>query len=84
MAPDTVLTSALKGMDVATFDTIKGAMDNKFKSGEVFFDLSNNGVGFATPLKVVPKDVVDKVKDAAQQIKDGKIKVSNVMPAGFK
>lgn len=84
MAPDTVITSALKGMDVATFATIKGAMGNTFQSGEVFFDLSNNGVGFATPLKVVPQDVVDKVNDAMKQIKDGKIKVSNEMPAGYK
>jgi len=83
MAPENVITSALKGMDVATFNIIKGAMDDKFKSGEVSFDLSNNGVGFATPIKVVPKDVVDKMNEAAKQIKDGKITVSNKMPAGF-
>lgn len=83
LAPENVLTSALKGMDVATFDIIKSVKDNKFKSGDVFFDLSNNGVGFATPIKVVPKDVVDKVNEAAKQIKDGKIKVTSVMPAGY-
>jgi basic membrane protein A len=83
MAPENVITSALKGMDVATFDIIKGAMDDKFKSGNVTFDLSNNGVGFATPIKVVPQDIVDKVNDTAKQIKDGKITVTNVVPAGF-
>ena len=84
LAPENVITSALKGVNVATFDIIKGAMDDTFKSGDITFDLSNNGVGFATPIKVVPQDVVDKVNDAAKQIKDGKIKVSNVMPAEFK
>ena len=84
MAPENVITSALKGMDVATFDIIKGAMEDKFKSGDVSFDLSNNGVGFATPTKVVPKEIVDKVNDAANQIKEGKIKVSTEMPAGYK
>jgi len=84
MAPDNVITSALKGMNVATFDIIKGAMDDKFKSGNVFFDLSNNGVGFATPTKVVPKEIIDKVNDAAKQIKDGKITVTNVIPASYK
>ena len=84
VGPENVITSALKGINVATFNIIKGAMGDKFKSGEVSFDLSNNGVGFATPTKVVPKDVVDKVNDAATQIKDGKIKVSSEMPAGFK
>jgi len=83
MAPDNVITSALKGMDVATFDIIKSVMDDKFKSGDVLFDLSNNGVGFATPTKVVPKEVVDKVTEAAKQIKEGKIKVTNVIPAGY-
>lgn len=84
MAPENVITSALKGMDVATFDIIKSVMDDKFKSGDVFFDLSNNGVGFATPTKVVPKEIVDKMNDSAKQIKDGKIKVSTEMPAGYK
>ena len=84
MAPDNVITSALKGMDVATFDIIKSAIDDKFKSGDVLFDLSNDGVGFATPTKVVPKDVVDKVNEAAKQIKAGTIKVTNVIPAGYK
>lgn len=84
MAPDNVITSALKGMDVATFDIIKSTIDDKFKSGHVLFELSNDGVGFATPTKVVPKDVVDKVNEAAKQIKAGTIKVTNVIPAGYK
>lgn len=83
MAPENVITSALKGMDVATFDIIKGAMEDKFKSGNIFFDLSNNGVGFATPTKVVPKDIVDKVNDTAKQIKEGKITVTTKIPAGY-
>jgi len=84
MAPDNVITSALKGMDVATFDIIKNTMDDKFKSGDVLFDLSNDGVGFATPTKVVPTDVVDKVNETAKQIKAGTIKVTNVIPDGYK
>lgn len=84
MAPDNVLTSAMKGIDVATYDVIKNVKDDKFKSGEIHFDLSNNGVGFATPLKVVPQEIVDKVNDTAKQIKDGKVKVSNQIPDGYK
>src|SRR5665648_32846 len=84
MAPDNVITSALKGMDVATFDIIKSVIDDKFKSGDVLFDLSNDGVGFATPTKVVPQEVTDKVNDAAKQIKDGTIKVTTAIPDGYK
>lgn len=84
MAPDNVITSALKGMDVATFDIIKSVIDDKFKSGDVLFDLSNDGVGFATPTKVVPQEVTDKVNAAAKQIKDGTIKVTTAIPDGYK
>ncbi|SNX53195.1 BMP family ABC transporter substrate-binding protein [Thermoanaerobacterium sp. RBIITD] len=77
LAPETVMTSALKKVDVATFDIIKSALDNKFKSGMVYFDLSNDGVGFAKPIKDVPQTVIDKVNDYAKQIKDGSIKVSD-------
>lgn len=83
LAPENVITSALKGMDVATFNIIKNTKEGQFKSGDILFDLSNNGVGFATPTKAVPKEVVDKVNDVAKQIKDGKITVTNKMPAGF-
>jgi len=83
LAPDTVITSALKGVDVATYSIIKDTKDNKFKSGVVSFNLANDGVGFATPNKAVPQDVVAKVNDAAKKIKDGTIKVSKEIPPGY-
>jgi basic membrane protein A and related proteins len=83
MAPDTVITSALKGMDVATFDIIKATKEKNFKSGNIMFDLNNNGVGFGTPNKAVPKEIVDKVNEAAKQIKEGKITVTTKIPEKF-
>ncbi|MHB1653643.1 MAG: BMP family lipoprotein [Desulfitobacteriaceae bacterium] len=83
LAPDNVITSALKGVDTATYDVIKDTKDGKFKSGDVFFNLANNGVGFAKPIKAVPDAVAAQVNDAAKKIKDGTIKVSNQMPAGY-
>ncbi|HVJ47793.1 BMP family ABC transporter substrate-binding protein [Desulfitobacterium sp.] len=80
VAPETVITSATKAMDVATYDVIKATLDNQFKSGNVLFDLNNNGVAFTAPIKTVPQDIVDKVNDAAKQIKEGKIKVSTQVP----
>jgi basic membrane protein A and related proteins len=76
LAPSTVITSAMKGIDTATYDVIKQTMDNTFKQGDQFFDLSNNGVGIAPANSVVPKDIIDKVNQYAEQIKSGKIKVS--------
>jgi len=83
IAPDTVITSAMKGMDVATFDIIKGTLENKFKSGNIVFELNNNGVGFATPTKAVPKEIVDKVNEVAKQIKEGKISITTKIPEKF-
>lgn len=77
MAPNTVMTSALKKVDVATYDIIKDTLNNNFKSGIVYFDLSNDGVGFAKPIKDVPQSIVDKVNDYANQIKEGKITISD-------
>lgn len=77
MAPNTVMTSALKKVDVATYDIIKDTLNNNFKSGIVYFDLSNDGVGFAKPIKDVPQSIVDKVNDYAKQIKEGKITISD-------
>lgn len=80
VAPETVMTSATKAMDIATYDVIKATLDNQFKSGNVMFDLNNNGVAFVAPIKAVPQNIVDKVNDAAKQIKEGKIKVSTQVP----
>lgn len=80
IAPETVMTSATKAMDVATYDVIKSTLDNQFKSGNLLFDLNSNGVAFTAPIKAIPQDIVDKVNDAAKQIKEGKIKVTTQVP----
>jgi basic membrane protein A and related proteins len=79
LAPQTVLTSALKGVDTSTYDIIKQAKNNQFKSGDLMFDLSNNGVSIAQPIATVPSDITTKVNDLAKQIKDGTITVSSAM-----
>lgn len=76
VAPQTVITSALKGVDTATYDVIKQALNNQFKSGAQYFDLANNGVGIAPTNSVVPKSIVDQVNQLADQVKSGQIQVS--------
>ncbi|QQE81163.1 BMP family ABC transporter substrate-binding protein [Alicyclobacillus sp. SO9] len=76
LAPKTVITSATKGVDTATYDVIKQALDGKFKSGDQYFDLSNNGVGLAPANSAVPKSIVSQVQKYRSEIKSGKITVS--------
>jgi basic membrane protein A len=45
-APGRILTSMVKGIDVAVFDMIKRAQDHTFKGGIYTFGLAQNGVGY--------------------------------------
>ena len=80
LAPQTVITSAEKGVDTATYDVIQQTLDKTFKGGVQYFDLKNKGVGFATPNSVVPKSIVQQVEKFEQQIVSGAIKVSPNIP----
>lgn len=61
IAPDTILTSALKNVGIGVELTIKDLVENKFKGGEVaMFDISNGGVGYEKT-DLIPQDVVDFV-----------------------
>ena len=73
VAPGTVITSALKRVNKAVFDTIKSVKDKNYKSGDNFFSAKNDGVGFGTLDPVVPKSAKDAADKALQDIKDGKI-----------
>jgi basic membrane protein A len=47
IAPGNVLTSMLKRVDVAAYDTLKSAMDGSFASGVSILGLAENGVDWA-------------------------------------
>lgn len=74
---DVILTSMIKRVDSATYDTVKDLKNGKFDGGQVKeFGLKENGVGYApTSSKNVAKDVLDLVDKYKQAIIDGKIVV---------
>lgn len=74
LAPKTVMTSALKGVNIATEIAIGDALHHHFKAGLNFFDLKNKGVGFAPPIPAVPKWIVKRVNSYVPLINSGKIK----------
>lgn len=77
LAPDNVITSAMKNIDVAVGNLAKSFVDGSYKSGEVIIgSLATGGVGIApTSDKNVPDDVLEYVKAKTKEIVDGKIKV---------
>jgi basic membrane protein A len=76
MKPGFILTSMLKRVDVAVFDTIKEAKEGNFKAGVVQFGLKNKGVDYALDAnndKLLTPEIRKKVDDLKGQIIAGKI-----------
>jgi len=74
---DNILTSNLKRVDVAVYDTIRDFVQGKFTGGIKTFDLKADGVGYATSGGFVDK-YEDQLNQLADQIKSGDIKVPTV------
>jgi basic membrane protein A len=78
VAPCCVLTSMIKNVDVAVYETIKKVVENKFTSGEYEFGLADGGVSFVyddNNKAKIPAEVVEEMKGLTKQIVEGKIKV---------
>ena len=75
LAPNHVITSAMKRVDVACQDIAKAVKGGTFKAGIHTYDLSNNGVDLAPTRTHIPEDVLKKVEQAMKDIKDGKLVV---------
>ncbi len=69
-----ILTSMLKRVDVAVYNTIKAQVEGTFAAGTQVFDLSVDGVGYSTSGGFVD-DIVSQLDDFKQQIIDGTIVV---------
>ncbi len=69
-----ILTSMLKKVDVATFETIKSFNDGSFAGGVQVFNLASDGVGYSTSGGFVD-DIAGELDDFAAQIAAGEIEV---------
>ena len=69
-----ILTSALKRVDVASYDFIKSIKDGKPLTSYVTYDLKNGGVGLSTSGGFLTS-IQSKIDDYAAKIKSGAIKV---------
>jgi basic membrane protein A len=71
---DHILTSALKKVDVAVFQTIQAVQDGSFAGGtDTVFDVSSGGVGIGEIASDVPAEAVAEVKRVQDQIAAGEI-----------
>ncbi|MBC5997445.1 BMP family ABC transporter substrate-binding protein [Romboutsia ilealis] len=77
LAPNNMLTSAMKNIDVAMFNLCKEMVEGNYKGGQVIVNtLENGGVGIApTSDKNVDPEVLTYVNEMAEKIKSGEVKV---------
>jgi len=70
-----ILTSMLKRVDVAVYETAKAMAEGSFEAGVQTFDLARDGVGYAESGNFLGADVISRLEDLKQQIIDGQIEV---------
>ncbi|MBV9712961.1 MAG: BMP family ABC transporter substrate-binding protein [Ktedonobacteraceae bacterium] len=76
-----VITSALKRVNVAVYDTIKSFENGQYTNNPPTFDLKINGVGYAPASKDVPADAKAKADAFATQIMNGTLTPPDTIPA---
>ncbi|MDO9397483.1 MAG: BMP family ABC transporter substrate-binding protein [Herbiconiux sp.] len=73
-----ILTSAIKNVNVAVENSIEAFLDGTLEPGEQDFDLSNDGVGYATSGGFLDA-YADQLEKAKQDIVDGTITVPSAV-----
>jgi basic membrane protein A len=69
-----VLTSALKKVDVAVFQTIQAVQDGGFEGGrDEVFDVASGAVGLGEIASDVPADIVSQVNEVQDEIAAGSV-----------
>ena len=75
LAPETVLTSAMKRVDTASQDVSKAVKDGTFTAGVHLYDMSNGGVDIAPTQTLLTDDMIAAVEQAKADILDAKVTV---------
>jgi basic membrane protein A len=79
---DLFLTSVMKNMNVAVFDSIAAVVDDSFEGGLYTGTLENGGVGIAPYHEFeddVPADLATQVEEIQQQIISGELAVADYL-----
>lgn len=75
LAPENVLTSAIKRVDVGVYETVKAYLDGTFEGGTTtIYGLEDNAVGIPDTTKnLVSQDILDLVKEQTEKLQSGEI-----------
>lgn len=70
-ADPSVIASALKKVDVATYTAIQDVVKGQFQSGALTFSIANDGAGYALDNITLPADIQAEVTKVQGEIKAG-------------
>lgn len=75
LAPENVLTSAIKRVDVGVYETVKAFVDGTFEGGTTtVYGLEENAVGIPDTTKnLVSQEILDYVKEQTEKLQSGEI-----------
>lgn len=77
IAPDTVISSAVKKMNVASFNLAKNLVEGNLKGGEnLSYGIKEDGIALSEKTsEFVSKEVMDEIKVISDKIVNGEIKI---------
>lgn len=75
IAPDTIITSAMKRVDNAVYDTVQALIDGNLEGGIHTYDLSVGGVDIAPTQDLLTEEVIAAVEEVKTKIINGEITV---------
>lgn len=76
VAPDTILTSAMKRVDNVCYDEAKATLEGKFEQGIQTFSLADGGVDIAPTVDNIDPEVLKKVEEVKEKIVSGEVEVA--------
>ena len=75
LAPEAVLTSALKRVDSGVFNLCQGIVDGTLEAGDVVYSLSDGGVDIAPSIDLMSEEALAAVEAAKENILAGEVTV---------
>jgi len=80
-ADASVIASALKKVDQATYTAIKNVVNNQFQGGALTFSIANNGAGYSLDNIQLPSDIQAELDKVQAAIKAGSMTPPADIPA---
>lgn len=75
LAPEAVLTSAVKRVDNGVFNLCKAGCEGTLEAGDVMYDLTSGGVDIAETKDLMSEEAIAAVEAAREKILNGELKV---------